>query len=114
MGTMIKACLLYTSTHSLSAASSVHGDVTTTDNSYGFTDFDRGVMVREIISFHQVDTGEEFVGGINAHQVFTRNFLEVRQTSTRTDEHSFKAFFFQQFIEGNAFADDHIWDDFDA
>src|SRR5699024_997676 len=51
----------------------VHGNIAGTHDSYSAAHLDRGRSLRELVSLHQVHTGQEFIGGIYAKQVLTRN-----------------------------------------
>ena len=65
------------------------------------------------ICLHQIDAGEEFIGGIYALQGFARNAHEAGQTRAGADEYRFIAHF-EQFINGQHLADDHIGFDIHA
>ena len=70
-------------------------------------------MLREGVGAHEVDAGQELIGGIHAAEAFAGNLLEVRQTSARTDEHRVVALF-QQLFHRHGAADNRIRDDFHA
>ena len=60
-----------------------------------------------LISLHQVDTGQELVGGINAVQALTGNAHKARQTCAGTDKHSLIAHV-KQLVNGQGTANDNV------
>jgi len=54
-----------------------------------------------LISLHQVDPGQELIGGIHALVVLAGNVHKHGQTCAGTDEHGLKALFFHQLVDGN-------------
>ncbi|CDA76343.1 unknown [Clostridium sp. CAG:242] len=101
------------STQSHSASCSVHCNVTAANNCYGFAFADWGVVFIQIC-FHEVDSGEEFVCGRNANEVFAFDTHEHWQTSTGTYEYSFKAHIVYQLIDRENFTDNHVGHNFYA
>ncbi len=60
------------------------------------------------IGLHEVDAGEEFVGGIHALEVFAGDVHEFRQPCAGADEHGFKAVLAHQLVNGDRAADDDV------
>ena len=60
------------------------------------------------IRFHEIGTGQKFVRGIYALQIFPRNIHELGKSRARTDEDRFVAVFLFEFLDGNDAADDHV------
>ena len=55
----------------------VHGHVSAADHGYPVANLNGGIMLGEIVGFHEIDAGKEFIGGIYAAQALTRNVLEI-------------------------------------
>lgn len=70
-------------------------------------------MLREGVGAHEVDAGQELIGGIHAAEAFAGNLLEVRQTRARSDEHCVITLF-EQFFHRHGAADNRVRDDFHA
>ncbi len=100
-------------TQTTCATRRVHRDVAAADDSHAAADLHRRIMLRECVGTHQVNTSQEFIGGIHAAQAFARNALEIRQTGTRTDEHRIVAFI-QQLLYRHGAANNRVGDDFHA
>ena len=84
----------------------IHCDVSAADNRNFSALHDRGDRIIQV-GLHEIGTGEEFIGGIDALECFARNVHEVRQTCAGTDEYGFIAHF-KQFIDGKGLADDDV------
>ena len=100
-------------THSLGASCSVHSYVAAADNSNSFAMADRCVVIGNIC-FHQVDTSQVFVSGVYAYQCFAGDTHEGRQTCAGTDEYSIITHIFDDFVDGQNFADNHVCHNFYA
>ena len=61
---------------------------------------DGGVGAGEV-GFHQIDAGQEFVGGQNALVVHAGDVHEHGQSRAGADEHGLKALLFHQFVDCN-------------
>ena len=72
--------------HAQRAARGVHGHVAPADHGGALAHAHGREMVGEIVSLHQIDAGQEFVGRIHAAQVFARDALEARQARAAADE----------------------------
>ena len=90
----------------------IHRDVSAADHSDSAAFHDRGYRIIEI-GLHQIGTGEEFIGGVNALERFARNVHEVGETCAGTDEHRFIAHI-KQFIDRQGLADDDVGFHIDA
>ena len=66
------------------------------------------------IGFHQVHTGQKFVGGIDALEIFAGDAHEARQPRARTDKHGVKPFLAQQLVDRNGSADNGVGCNFHA
>ena len=60
---------------------------------------DRCIIIRNI-RFHQVDTSQVFVSGVNAYQRFTGDAHEGRQTCTSADEYGIITHIVDDFVNG--------------
>ena len=65
-----------------------------------------------LVGLHQVDPGEELVGGIDAGQVLAGDVHEAGQARAAADEHRLKALC-KQLVHGLGLADDHVGFDVD-
>jgi hypothetical protein len=90
--------------HALRPAGGVHGGVATADDDGVLADVYGGLSVG-LVGVHQVDAREEFIGGVNADQVFARHIEHVGQACAGAEEDGFIAFFVEKLVEGNAVAD---------
>ena len=97
----------------LRAAGGVHGDVAGADDGDALVVLDRRVVIFAV-SLHEVDTGQELVGGVNAEQVLARNAEEAGQTRAGAEEHGLKAFLGEQLVDGDRAADDGVGHDLNA
>ena len=97
--------VLCTQSHCTSC--SVHCNVTATDNCNRFTFSDWSVILVEV-SFHQIDSGQEFVCRVYADQILTFNAHEHWQTSAGAYENSFEAHVVHQLVDGQNFTDNHV------
>ena len=94
-------------TETAGAARGVHGDVAAADYRHMLALADgRGSVGR--IGFHQIGAGKEFIGGVNALEVFARDVHELGQACAGANEHSLKAVFLHQFVNGDGAADDDV------
>ena len=66
----------------------------------------RGAVV--FVRLHQVGTGQKFVGGINALEIFAGDIHKFGQPRAGTDKHGLEAVFIFQFLDGKNPADDHV------
>ena len=73
-----------------------------------------GVSAFALVGVHQVDAGEEFVGGIDADKVLAGNIEHVRKAGARPEEYRFETFFVEEFVERDAVPDDHVGFEFHA
>src|SRR6516165_2096647 len=64
----------------------VHGGIAATHHHGALADSHWRVGLGELVSLHQVDAGEKFVGGVNAHQVLSRYTREVGQPGACAQE----------------------------
>ena len=94
-------------------AGCVHRDVAAANDCHALTDLHGRIMLREGVGAHEVDAGQELIGGIDAAEAFAGNLLEVRQTRARSDEDRVIALF-EQFFHRHGTADNRIRDDFHA
>ncbi len=85
----------------------IHCDISGAENNDIFTDWYRGVNLREFIGFHQVGTGKVFVCRKYTDEVFPRQIHKSRQTGSNTDIDSIVSLF-QEFIKRNSAADNGI------
>ena len=67
-----------------------------------------------LIGLHQVDTGQELVGGENTLVVDTGDVHEHRQAGAGADEHGLEALLLHQLVHGDGTADDGIGGDGNA
>ena len=106
---------VHVSAQTLGAARSVHGDVAAADDG-DFLALKRhdGRVGAVLISLHQVDTGQELVGRVNAAEVLTGDVHEHRKTRTGADEHGLEAVLAHQLVDGHDAADDHVRLDLDT
>ena len=106
---------VHVSAQTLGAARSVHGDVAAADDG-DFLALKRhdGRVGAVLISLHQVDTGQELVGGVNAAEVLAGDVHEHRKTCAGADEHGLEAVLAHQLVDGHDAADDHVRFDLDT
>ena len=68
---------------------------------------DRGLAVGQV-GLHQVDAGEELVGGVDALEALARDAHEAGQAGAGADEHGLEAHVVEQLVDGQHLADDHV------
>ena len=68
-------------------AAADHGDVLAAEIEHGL------VVLGELVGVHQVDAGQEFVGRIDAIEVFAGNAHELRKPGAGADKDRVVAFF---------------------
>jgi len=100
-------------TQALGAAGRVHRDIAAADDRHPAADLDRRVAVGELVRLHQVDTGQELIGRVDAVQVLARDAHEGRQAGACADKDRFKSVR-EQVVEREDTADDHVRLDLDA
>ena len=98
---------MYFRTQTQSRTGCVHSHITTADNSNFLALHDRCGGIR-IKCLHQVASGQVLVCREYAVCVLARDAHKLRQTCTGTDEYCIKSFFFEQLVNGDGLADDHI------
>ena len=93
----------------LGAAGGVHSHVAAADNSdlLALEVHNRGVRVG-LIGLHQIDTGEELVGGIHALEILTGDVHKHGQTRARAHKHGLKAVFLHQLVDGDGAAHNDV------
>ena len=74
---------------------------------------DRRVVILAV-GLHEVDAGQELVGGVNAEQVLARDAEKAGQTGAGAEEHGLKAFLGEQLVDGDRAADNGVGHDLDA
>ena len=96
---------VHLSAQPLGAAGGVHGHVAAADHGHGLAlqVHDGGVAVLAV-GLHQVDTGQELVGGIDALQVLAGDVHEHGQARAGADEHGLKAVLLHQLVDGDGAA----------
>ena len=57
-------------------------------------------MIGEIVRLHEIATGKELIGGVNAAKILTRDSHETWKTCTGADEHSLKAILLHKLVNG--------------
>ena len=105
----------------LGAARGVHGDVARADDGRHVDGHERGVVAL-VVSVHEVDAGEELVGGEHAAVAQTGDVLELRQAGARADEHGLVlvvaeevvGVLAEQLVDAHALADGRVAHDVDA
>ncbi len=97
----------------LGAARRVHGHVAAADDHRIFTHLHGRIRFGEMIRLHEVDARQKLIGGIHAVEVFARNALKPRKSRATADEHRVEPLFFEQFVQRDRAADDHVGLDFD-
>ena len=99
----------------LGAAGGVHGDVAAADDGDLLAGKRHdGRVGAVLIGLHQVDAGQELVGGVYAAEVLAGNVHEHRQARAGADEHGLEAVLAHQLVDGHDAADDHVRLDLDA
>ena len=89
----------------LGAAGGVHGHVAAADHGHGLAlQVHDGRVAVLAVGLHQVDTGQELVGGIDALQVLAGDIHEHGQARAGTDEHRLKAVLLHQLVDGDGAA----------
>ena len=76
----------------------VHSNITATANRNLLCAVDGGLAVFTIC-LHKVDTGQKFVGGINALEVFALDAHKFGKTCARADKYSLEAFFLHKLVD---------------
>ena len=89
------------------------GCIAAAHNRNFFADLDGGFAAR-LVGLHQVDTGQELVGGVNAAEVLAGDVHEHRKTCAGADEHGLEAVLAHQLVDGHDAADDHVRFDLDT
>ena len=90
----------------LCAAGGVHGDVAAADHGDLLAVLDGGLGV-VLVGLHQIDAGQELVGGVHALEGLARDAHEAGQASAGADEHGLVAHL-KQLVHGQHLADDHV------
>ena len=93
------------SAQALGAAGGVHGHVAAAHHGHLLAlQIHDGRIAVLPIGLHQVDTGQELIGGIHALQVLAGNMHEHGQTGAGADKHSLEAVLLHQLIDGDGTA----------
>ena len=90
----------------LSAAGSIHGNISAAYHSHLPRVLDRG-LASVLICLHQIDSGQEFIGGIYAFQALAGNIHKAGESRAGTHEDRLISHL-KDLIDGKYFADDHI------
>ena len=73
-----------------------------------------GLVVVGVVGAHEVGAGKKLIGGIDSVEVLAGDAEELRQTRASGNEDCVVSLDAHQFIERDAFADDHVGFKFDA
>ena len=61
-----------------------------------------------LVGLHQVDAGEELVGGVHTLEVLAGDVHEHGQARAGTDEHGLEALLLHELVDGDGPTDDHV------
>src|ERR1035437_2051049 len=68
----------------------------------------RLVISWKLVGLHQVDASQEFIRGVDAVEMLTRNVHELRESGAGADVDCVVTFFSDEFIDGHGSTYDHI------
>ncbi len=95
-------------------ADCVHGGVAATDDNHVAIAAIVDGLVDIGIGAHEIDAGEELVGGVDAVEVLAGNAEEDGQAGAGGDEDRVEVLVVHQLVDGDAFADDDVGFKLDA